>query len=52
MCSLIYDLKQANPDAEVSVKLVSQTGVGVVAAGVAKGHADIILISGHSGGTG
>ena len=48
----IYDLKQANPQAEVSVKLVAQTGVGIIAAGVAKGHADIILISGHSGGTG
>ena len=52
LAQLIYDLKQANPQAEISVKLVSQTGVGVIAAGVAKGHADIILISGHSGGTG
>ncbi len=52
LAQLIYDLKQANPRAEISVKLVSQTGVGVIAAGVAKGHADIILISGHSGGTG
>ena len=52
LAQLIYDLKQANPDAEVSVKLVAQTGVGIVAAGVAKGHADIVLISGHSGGTG
>ncbi len=52
LAELIYDLKQANPQAEISVKLVSQSGVGVIAAGVAKGHADIILISGHSGGTG
>ena len=52
LAQLIYDLKQVNPDAEISVKLVSQTGVGIIAAGVAKGHADIILISGHSGGTG
>ena len=52
LAQLIYDLKQINPQAEVSVKLVSQSGVGIIAAGVAKGHADIILISGHSGGTG
>jgi glutamate synthase domain-containing protein 2/glutamate synthase domain-containing protein 1/glutamate synthase domain-containing protein 3 len=49
---LIYDLKNANPDARVSVKLVSEGGVGTVAAGVAKGHADVILISGYDGGTG
>ena len=52
LAQLIYDLKQVNPLAEVSVKLVAQTGVGIIAAGVAKGHADTILISGHSGGTG
>ena len=52
LAQLIYDLKQANPLAEVSVKLVSQSGVGIIAAGVAKGYADIILISGASGGTG
>ena len=49
---LIFDLKNANPDARVSVKLVSESGVGTVAAGVAKGHADMILISGYDGGTG
>ena len=49
---LIYDLKCANPRARVSVKLVSETGVGIVASGVAKGKADHILISGHDGGTG
>ncbi len=49
---LIYDLKNANPEARVSVKLVSEIGVGTVAAGVAKGHADLILISGYDGGTG
>ena len=49
---LIYDLKCANPEARVSVKLVSEVGVGTVAAGVAKGHADMILISGCDGGTG
>lgn len=48
----IYDLKSANPAARVSVKLVSENGVGVVAAGVVKGHADHVLISGHDGGTG
>ena len=52
LAQLIYDLKAANPDAEISVKLVAQTGVGTIAAGVAKGGADIIVISGHSGGTG
>ncbi|KAL7269400.1 glutamate synthase [NADH] [Rhizina undulata] len=49
---LIYDLKCANPKARVSVKLVSETGVGIVASGVAKAKADHILISGHDGGTG
>ncbi|MGE5294655.1 MAG: glutamate synthase-related protein, partial [Solirubrobacterales bacterium] len=49
---LIYDLKASNPGAKVSVKLVSEVGVGTVAAGVAKGNADEVLISGHDGGTG
>src|SRR5205814_992042 len=49
---LIYDLKCANPRARIGVKLVAEVGVGTVAAGVAKAHADIILISGHDGGTG
>ncbi len=49
---LIFDLKNANPKARISVKLVSETGVGTIAAGVAKAHADHILISGHDGGTG
>jgi glutamate synthase (NADPH/NADH) large chain len=52
LAQLIYDLKQINPDAKVCVKLVSQSGVGTVAAGVAKAKADVILISGHVGGTG
>ena len=52
LAQLIYDLKNANPNAEVSVKLVSEVGVGTIAAGVAKAHADRILISGDSGGTG
>ncbi len=52
LSQLIYDLKQANPQAEISVKLVSQSGVGIIAAGVAKGYADIVVISGNSGGTG
>ncbi|MGE0044525.1 MAG: glutamate synthase large subunit, partial [Hyphomonadaceae bacterium] len=52
LAQLIYDLKQINPDAEVCVKLVAQSGVGTVAAGVAKAKADVILISGHVGGTG
>jgi len=52
LAELIYDLKNSNPSARVSVKLVSEVGVGTVAAGVAKGHADHILISGHDGGTG
>ena len=49
---LIFDLKNINPKARISVKLVSETGVGTVAAGVAKAHADHILVSGHDGGTG
>ncbi|MBX7236394.1 MAG: glutamate synthase large subunit [Caldilineales bacterium] len=49
---LIHDLKNANHHARISVKLVSEVGVGTIAAGVAKGHADVILISGHDGGTG
>jgi glutamate synthase (NADPH) large chain len=52
LAQLIYDLKNVNPKARISVKLVSEVGVGVVAAGVAKAHADVILISGDSGGTG
>ncbi|MBW1984588.1 MAG: glutamate synthase large subunit, partial [Deltaproteobacteria bacterium] len=52
LAQLIFDLKNANPDANVSVKLVSETGVGTVAAGVAKAHADLVLISGYDGGTG
>ena len=52
LAQLIYDLKNANPKARISVKLVAEVGVGIVAAGVAKGHADVILISGDSGGTG
>jgi glutamate synthase (NADPH/NADH) large chain len=52
LAQLIYDLKCANPDALVSVKLVSEVGVGTVAAGVAKGKADEVLVSGHDGGTG
>ncbi|MFA5094705.1 MAG: glutamate synthase-related protein, partial [Candidatus Omnitrophota bacterium] len=52
LAQLIFDLKNANPRARVSVKLVSEIGVGTIAAGVAKGHADMILISGGDGGTG
>lgn len=52
LAQLIYDLKQVNPRARVCVKLVSTAGVGTIAAGVAKAHADIILVSGHDGGTG
>jgi len=52
LAQLIYDLKQINPRARVGVKLVASTGIGTIAAGVAKAKADIILISGHSGGTG
>jgi glutamate synthase (NADPH/NADH) large chain len=52
LAQLIYDLKQVNPRARVCVKLVSSAGIGTVAAGVAKAHADVILIAGHVGGTG
>ena len=52
LAQLIYDLKQINPDAFVCVKLVARSGIGTIAAGVAKAKADAILISGHSGGTG
>jgi glutamate synthase domain-containing protein 2/glutamate synthase domain-containing protein 1/glutamate synthase domain-containing protein 3 len=52
LAQLIYDLKCANPGVKVSVKLVSEVGVGTIAAGVAKGNADEVLISGHDGGTG
>jgi glutamate synthase domain-containing protein 2/glutamate synthase domain-containing protein 1/glutamate synthase domain-containing protein 3 len=52
LAQLIHDLKNANQQARINVKLVSEVGVGTVAAGVAKGHADVVLISGHDGGTG
>ncbi|HET8547053.1 MAG TPA: glutamate synthase large subunit, partial [Bryobacteraceae bacterium] len=52
LAQLIYDLKNVNPRARVSVKLVAEVGVGTVAAGVSKAHADLVLISGHDGGTG
>jgi glutamate synthase (NADPH/NADH) large chain len=52
LAQLIHDLKNANPSARVHVKLVSEVGVGTVAAGVSKAHADVVLISGHDGGTG
>ncbi len=52
LAQLIYDLKNANSQARISVKLVAEVGVGTVAAGVAKAHADVVLISGHDGGTG
>jgi glutamate synthase (ferredoxin) len=52
LAQLIYDLKNANRDARIHVKLVAEVGVGTVAAGVAKAHADVVLISGHDGGTG
>ena len=52
LAQLIYDLKNVNPQARISVKLVAEVGVGTVAAGVAKAHADVILISGDTGGTG
>ncbi len=52
LAQLIYDLKNVNPKARIAVKLVSEVGVGTVAAGVAKAHADVVLISGDSGGTG
>lgn len=52
LAQLIYDLKQVNPRAKVCVKLVAEAGVGTIAAGVAKAHADVVLIAGHDGGTG
>lgn len=52
LAQLIHDLKNANPRARIHVKLVSEVGVGTVAAGVAKAHSDVVLISGHDGGTG
>ncbi len=52
LAQLIYDLKNVNPSARISVKLVSEVGVGTVAAGVSKAHADVVLISGYDGGTG
>jgi glutamate synthase domain-containing protein 2/glutamate synthase domain-containing protein 3 len=52
LAQLIYDLKNVNPKARIAVKLVAEVGVGTVAAGVAKAHADVVLISGDSGGTG
>jgi hypothetical protein len=52
LAQLIYDLKNVNPQARVSVKLVAEVGVGTVAAGVSKSHADLVLISGYDGGTG
>jgi glutamate synthase (NADPH/NADH) large chain len=52
LAQLIHDLKNANPSARIHVKLVAQVGVGTVAAGVSKAHADVVLISGHDGGTG
>ena len=52
LAQLIHDLKNSNPRARISVKLVAEVGVGTVAAGVAKAHSDVVLISGHDGGTG
>jgi glutamate synthase domain-containing protein 2/glutamate synthase domain-containing protein 3 len=52
LAQLIHDLKNANPRARISVKLVAEVGVGTIAAGVAKAHADVVLISGYDGGTG
>jgi glutamate synthase (ferredoxin) len=52
LAQLIHDLKNSNTNARINVKLVSEVGVGTIAAGVAKGHADVVLISGHDGGTG
>ncbi|WP_430396803.1 glutamate synthase large subunit [Ferrovibrio sp.] len=52
LAQLIYDLKQINPEAQVCVKLVSEAGIGTIAAGVAKAKADVLMISGHVGGTG
>ncbi len=52
LAQLIFDLKNANPQAKINVKLVAEAGVGTIAAGVAKAHADVITIAGHDGGTG
>ncbi len=52
LAQLVYDLKNSNPEARIHVKLVAEAGVGTVAAGVAKAHSDVVLISGHDGGTG
>ena len=52
LAQLIFDLKNSNPQARINVKLVAEVGVGTVAAGVAKAHSDVVLISGHDGGTG
>ena len=52
LAQLIHDLKNANREARISVKLVAEVGVGTIAAGVAKAHADVVLICGHDGGTG
>ena len=52
LAQLIHDLKNANPRARISVKLVAEVGVGTIAAGVAKAHADVVLITGDDGGTG
>lgn len=52
LAQLIYDLKNSNPEADINVKLVSEAGVGTVAAGVAKAHAEVVTIAGHDGGTG
>ncbi|MGO2166132.1 glutamate synthase large subunit [Corynebacterium casei] len=52
LAQLIHDLKSANPDARIHVKLVAEQGIGAVAAGVSKAHADVVLVSGHDGGTG
>ncbi|OGI49607.1 MAG: glutamate synthase subunit alpha [Candidatus Muproteobacteria bacterium RIFCSPHIGHO2_02_FULL_65_16] len=52
LAQLIHDLKNSNPEARIHVKLVSEVGVGTIAAGVSKAHADVVLISGHDGGTG
>ncbi|MDC0035682.1 glutamate synthase large subunit, partial [Chloroflexi bacterium] len=52
LAQLIHDLKSSNPEARIHVKLVAESGVGTIAAGVSKGHGDVVLISGHSGGTG
>ena len=52
LAQLIHDLKNINPDARIHVKLVAEVGVGTIAAGVSKGHGDVVLISGHDGGTG